>query len=105
MLESEFQARLIKKISKMFVGAIVIKTDPKYLQGFPDLLILYRHQYAALECKRSAKESFQPNQEYYLELLNAMSYANVVYPENEEEILDELQQAFRSNRSTRFPRR
>lgn len=101
MLESKFQSDLIKEISKMFIGCIVLKNDANYIQGFPDLLVLYEGKWAALECKRSRRDTFQPNQEYYLDYLDQMSFARVIYPENKEEVLDELQQAFRSNRFAR----
>lgn len=93
MLENIFQRDLIKDIERLLPGAIVLKNDPNYLQGFPDLLILYNNTWAALECKKSAKARYQPNQEYYIDLLDRMSYANTIWPENKEEVLDELQQA------------
>lgn len=96
MSESLFQTKLIKELKRLFPGCIVLKNDSLYIPGFPDLLILYNDSWAALECKRSAKASYQPNQEYYLEMLNEMSYANVIYPENKEVVLSELQQALRS---------
>jgi hypothetical protein len=105
MLESKFQALLIKELKSIFKGCIVLKNDANYIQGFPDLLILYKNNWAALECKKSIKDNHQPNQEYYIEELNDMSYASFIYPENKEEVLDELQQAFRSNRISRVSRR
>lgn len=94
-LEKEFQANLIKRLKTLFAGCIVMKTDASYIQGFPDLLILYKNKWALLENKRSAKASKQPNQEYYVKLLDSMSFSRFVSPENIEEVLDELQQAFR----------
>lgn len=94
--ESDFQADLIKRLKQKFKGSIVLKNDPNYIQGFPDLLILYKNKWAALECKRSEKAPKQANQAYYVEKLNRMSYSNFICPENEEEILDELQQALRA---------
>ncbi len=93
-LESEFQARLIKELEDIFPGCIVLKNDPDYIQGFPDLLILFENKWAALECKRDAKAARRPNQRYYVELLDNMSYAAFVYPENKEEVLYELGKAF-----------
>lgn len=95
-MESRFQSELIDDIRNILPGCIVLKNDPNYLQGFPDLLILYKNRWAALEVKRSSHAHRQPNQEYYINLANEMSYANFVYPENKEEVLYELQQAFRS---------
>lgn len=96
MKEQQFQSQLIKKLEKIFPGCIVVKNDPSYIQGMPDLLVLYKDKWAALECKKSEKSHKQPNQEYYVNSMNDMSYASFVYPENEEEVLDELQQAFRA---------
>lgn len=98
MLESKFQSNLIKKLKIMFAGCIVMKTDPNYIQGIPDILILYKGMWAALENKKSATASQRPNQKYYVELMNKMSFSRFIYPENEEEILDELQRAFKTKR-------
>lgn len=92
-LESAFQASLIKELKHMFPGATVLKNDPNYIQGFPDLLILYKDRWAALECKRSSSASSRPNQRYYVKQLNEMSYASFICPENKEVVFSELQQA------------
>lgn len=96
MKESVFQARLIKKLKDMFPGCVVLKNDPGYLQGFPDLTVFYKNRWAVLECKQSAKSSRQPNQEYYISSLNEMSFGRFIFPENEEEVLHDLQRAFGS---------
>ena len=100
MLESKFQANLIKKIKNRFEGAIVLKNDSSYIQGIPDLLILWHERWAALECKKSETASRQPNQEYYVSLMNDMSFAAFIYPENEEDILDAIQRSFEAERPT-----
>ncbi len=92
--ESSFQAKLIKDIKEQFPGCIVLKNDANYIQGFPDLTILYKDKWATLECKRSSLESHRPNQDYYVEICNNMSYSKFIFPENKEEILNELQQTF-----------
>ena len=98
MRESKFQAGLISELKSMFPGCLVLKNDPDYIQGIPDLLILHKGRWAALECKRSEKASRQPNQEYYVDKMNEMSYAAFVSPENKEAVLNELQSALRSKR-------
>lgn len=95
-LESGFQDRLIKKIENRFPGCMIMKLDSSYIQGIPDLLILFGDKWAVLECKKHASARRQPNQEYYVDLMNKMSFARFVSPENEEEVLYELQQAFES---------
>lgn len=96
MLESQFQSKLIKKLKKLFPGCIVVKNDPGYLQGFPDLTVYYRDKWATLECKQSAGAKKQPNQEYYVGKMNEMSFSRFICPENEEEVLNDLQQTFQS---------
>ena len=97
-LERDFQSRLIKELKQIFKGCIIMKNDSSYIQGIPDLLILYRDKWAALEVKKSATASHRPNQEYYVELMDEMSYASFIYPENKEEVLYELQQTLFSRR-------
>lgn len=93
-VESKFQASLIKELKKRFPGCIVLKNDPNYLQGIPDLTIFYNERWATLEVKRDANSPHQPNQDYYVEAMRKMSYSNFIYPENKEEVLNELQHAF-----------
>lgn len=95
-LERDFQAGLIKELKARFVGCMVMKLDSSYIQGIPDLLILYNNKWATLECKKNAKAHKQPNQEYYVDRMNTMSFSRFICPENKEEVLDELQQAFES---------
>ncbi len=89
-LESKFQAEVITDIEDLFPGCIILKNDPTYIQGFPDLLILFEDKWAALECKKSKDAIHQPNQDNYVEQLDGMSYAAFIYPENKEDILNEL---------------
>lgn len=93
LLESQFQSYLIKEIKKRFPGCIVLKTDPGYIQGFPDLVILHGEQWAALEVKRSKTAYKGPNQTHWIVECDLRSFGSFVYPENEEEVLDELANA------------
>ena len=95
-LERDFQSALIKELKALFQDCFVIKLDSGYIQGIPDLLILWRDKWATLECKKSAKARRRPNQEFYVGLMNEMSFSRFIYPENKEEVLNELQQAFRN---------
>ena len=94
MLESKFQANLIKEIKETFPGCIVMKNDSSYIQGIPDLLVLHKNKWASLENKKSAKAKKQPNQEYYVEKMNEMSFSRFIYPENKDEVLNELHEYF-----------
>ncbi len=93
-LEKDFQRKLIKELQIMYPDGIIFKNDTESFQGLPDITILYKNKWALLECKKSEKESFQPNQEYYISQLNKMSFSRVIYPENKEAVLRDLQQAF-----------
>ena len=103
--ESKFQAALIREIKERFPGCVVLKNDPNYIQGFPDLLILYRKHWAALEVKRAPTAPKRPNQEYYIGKLGKMSYASFIDPTNKEEILYEIQRSFKPDRPARLPKR
>lgn len=92
MLESKFQHDLIEELKTIFPGALVFKNETK--QGIPDLTVLWKNNWALLECKKSRTASHQPNQDYYVGIANNMSFSRFVYPENKQEVLDELQQAF-----------
>jgi len=98
MREPEYQARLIKKLHARFPGCIILKNDSGYVQGVPDLTIFFYNQWAMLEVKISADAPEQPNQRYYVEKAEGMSFAAFIYPENEEEVLDGLQLAFSTGR-------
>ena len=92
--EAQFQHRLKKKLEQMFPGCIILKNDPTYIQGIPDLTILWNNKWALLECKRESEAQKRPNQKYYVEKGMQMSFAAFIFPENEEEVLHDLQQAF-----------
>jgi hypothetical protein len=105
MREGKYQNDLIHKLRDLFPGCVVLKNDSSYLQGVPDLLILYHNKWAALEVKPSRNADHQINQDYYVGLFDDMSFAAFIYPENEEEVLYALQSAFGSERATRLPQR
>lgn len=94
-LESKFQKELIDEIKDTFPGCVVMKTDPTYIQGFPDLLVLFGDRWAALEVKRDARSHHQPNQDYYVDILSRESFAAFIFPENREEVLRSMERYFR----------
>lgn len=94
MLENKFKTALVKELKILFPGCIILHPDPNEIQGIPDLLILYKNKWASLEGKKSEKANIRPNQIYYVELMNNMSFSKFIYPENKEEVLYDLQQSF-----------
>lgn len=105
--ENKFQQELVAEIEARMPECLVLKNDPNYIQGIPDLTILCPLDWATLEVKRHVDEAedFRPNQEYYIDKMNEMSYSKVIYPENKEEILDEIQQTFAARRNARILKR
>lgn len=96
MLENKFQSKLIKEIKNRFPGCIVMKNDSSYIQGIPDLIILFKDRWAALEVKKSNDANHRPNQDYYVDKMNEMSYASFISPENKEEVLDGMERSFKA---------
>lgn len=94
MLENKFQANIIKKIKTIFPNAIVVKNDPGYIQGIPDLTVFNEDRWATLECKKKANAKHQPNQDYYVDKMDHMSFSRFIYPENKEEVLNDLRVHF-----------
>lgn len=90
MLENRFKTKLIAEIKDMFPGCIVTHLDPTEIQGIPDLLILYGNKWAVLEGKKNATASCRPNQEYYVDLMDRMSFAAFIYPENKDIVLNAM---------------
>lgn len=93
-LESKFQADLMKEIKKEYPGCLIMKNDSSYIQGIPDWTILYKGKWATLECKKEKDAKVQPNQPYYVERLDGMSFSRFVYPENKAEVLEALRLHF-----------
>lgn len=104
-VETPFQRKLIQEIRDIFPGCVILKNDANYLQGVPDLIVLWHEHYAMLECKASITAVHQPNQDEYVDLFHNWSFAAFVYPQNKDQVLDELQRAFRSRRQTRVSER
>jgi hypothetical protein len=94
--ESKFQSDLKTEINERLPGCMILKNDPTHYQGIPDLLILYEDTWAALECKRDEGAEHQPNQDYYVEHMNDMSYASFINPQNKERVLDEMESTLRN---------
>lgn len=97
MRENRYQAGLIRRLTRMYPGCVILKNDPQYLQGVPDLLVLHGRSWAMLEDKTDVGRE-RPNQRYYVEMLDEMSFARFIRPSNEEEVLDDLQHAFEFGR-------
>ena len=105
MRENRFQAELIQTLKKRFPGCLVLKNDANYKQGIPDLTIFYEDKWAMLECKKSEREPHRPNQDYYVERMDEMSFARFVCPENMEEVISELERSWKAKGAACFSKR
>ena len=104
MRESKFQRDLIKDLKEMFPGSTIKKLDPPP-QGIPDVWIFHSSgRWACLECKKSKDEPHQPNQDFYVNKYNKQSFARFIFPENRQEVLDELQRALEPGGKARLSR-
>lgn len=101
-LERDYQADLIIRLKREFPGCVILKNDTSYQQGIPDLAIFWLDRWAMLEVKAAFDSPDQPNQPWWVAQLNEMSFAAFIFPENEEEVIHGLHQAFRTRRSTRL---
>jgi hypothetical protein len=94
--EIAYQAKLIKKLQTIFPDCWILKNDPSENQGIPDILILWGCRWAMLEVKISEDAPARPNQPYYVDMFNRMSFAAFISPEVEEQVLHELQSTLRA---------
>lgn len=102
MLEGPYKTQLTRKIRKRLPGAMVLRLDANHLQGVPDILVLYGEKWGSLEGKANPDAPYQPNQQYYVDLMNQMSFSAFINPSNEEEVLRALQHALECGRTPRF---
>jgi len=97
MLESEYQAGLIKRIIQRFGPdrTRVQINDPNMpgSQGIPDLTVYVGPYWFLLEVKASAKSKMRPNQEYWIQKWGEQTFCSFIYPENEEEVLDAMERS------------
>lgn len=102
MRETKYQKHVMDRLEVEFPGCVIIRTDPQRIQGIQDLLVLFRDRWATLEVKISSTARERPNQRFYVEQFNDMSYSTFIFPENEEQVFDELQLALGNRRKTRI---
>jgi Holliday junction resolvase-like predicted endonuclease len=100
ILENKFQRNLVNEIKQRFKGAIVLKNNGNYIQGIPDIIILYKDTWASLEVKQHQNAKKQPNQDFYVKLMGEMSFSAFIYPENKEDVLHAMEQSFRNRGRT-----
>lgn len=96
--EAAYQAKLMDRLQALFPNSFIIRNDPNEYQGIPDILLLVGDRWAMLEVKAAESSPSRPNQPYYVSMFDRMSFAAFIYPENEEEVLRDLQSSLGSRR-------
>lgn len=104
-LEAAFQLSLIKELEALYPGVIILKNNAQLRQGIPDLIVLYKNKWVMLEVKAAWNSAHQPNQDWYVDVCDDMSFAAFIYPENKDRVFDEIQQTFRTARKARVAKR
>lgn len=92
--ENKYQSELKKRIRARFPGCLIFKNDPVDMPGVPDLAIIYKDKWAMLEVKRTENAEHRPNQDYYVAKFGTWSFTSFIYPENEEEVLNDMARSF-----------
>ena len=96
MLEANFKQKLIAELKERFPKCDIVFLSPENYQGIPDLAIFWKDKWAMLEGKREEDAPIRPNQRYWVDHFNEMSFCSFIYPENKEEVLNALERAFKS---------
>lgn len=100
MRESKFKALFLADIQETFPDAILVTNTNNGIQGFPDTTIFgERSRVAHLEFKDAWNAKVQPNQPEYIMDLNKKSFARFVYPENADEVTEDLYAYLNSGQS------
>lgn len=105
MKENKFQSNLVKELKERYPGCVVLKNDACNKRGIPDLTVLYKDKWGMLECKKDDEASHRPGQDNYVSKFDEMSFSRFIYPENKEEVLNEMDKAFKLRRNSRVPKR
>lgn len=89
-MEKDLQAKIIRKLKRK--GAFVIKTQPGpgTPVGTADIFFCKEGFYGWIEVKRSKTAKFQPLQKEFLSKMDEWSWARVVYPDNYDATMLEL---------------
>jgi hypothetical protein len=103
VLERKYQAKLKKTIMRRFPGSFIMKNDSSLTPGIPDLTVLWNGMWAMLEVKAYETAPHEPNQDWYIELFQTMSFGAFIYPENETAVLDALETKFQNCWDARVP--
>lgn len=92
--EGKFKRDFKDKLRTRFPKTIILDLDPTYNRSIPDTVILGKNTWAVLEFKKNFGADERPNQGYYVGIMNKMSFARFVQPENAGEVMDELERLF-----------
>ena len=108
-LEADYKPKLMGRIATRFAPLHVVRfqhNDPNApaSQGIPDLTVYIDDLWFLLEVKRSEKSKKRPNQDYYINLYGSVTFCAVIFPENEEEVLDAMERSLEARGQARLSR-
>lgn len=89
-MEKKTQQRLIKHLKRRGCFVMAITVVPGIPTGTPDVFFCKEGFYGFAEVKSSRTAKYRPLQKEQLKKLNDWSWAKAVYPENYDEIKEEL---------------
>lgn len=90
MLERNFQQKLIKELKNLGFTVWKNQQNATTETARPDLLVLKGVFWGCLEVKKERLAKHRPLQDVKVLKYNQMSYAAFVYPENKDQIINQL---------------
>ena len=93
MLESEFKKKFCARVKRAVKPITILqyKQDATTVTGFPDTIIILEGITVFIEFKKSKTAKFRPGQKEWIEKLKDKGhFAWVCYPENADDILEEI---------------
>lgn len=92
--ESDFKSNFCKRLKKL--GAVAIlqyEQNAKTVKGFPDTICVFEGIVIFIEFKASKRAKYQPLQKEWVAKLNEKChYAYIVFPENADEVYNEIKE-------------
>ena len=93
VLEADFKKKFCTRLKKAVhpLAILQYKQDATTLSGFPDTIVILEGITIYIEFKRSKTAKFRPGQKEWIKKLNDNGhFAFVCYPENADDILEEI---------------
>lgn len=93
VLEKDFKQAFQKRLKKEVhpIAILQYKQDATTIKGFPDTLVILEGVVVFIEYKKSKRAKYQEGQKLWHDRLEAAGHFSFyVYPENTDEVLNEI---------------